>query len=154
MPSRQVRDIVDHVRSYHRNLSQQLDFFDKQIDKAVAPRLEMLINYMARHEQNFEKLLTKYESEASSRVLNTWLKFVPDESVDRALMHLNLHTGMDADEILGVVLNFDKSLIALYRELADETPLTDVHELFTDLMKMEDSKDRQYSLSVLKISDA
>ncbi len=154
MPSRQVRDIVEHVRFYHRNLSQQLDSFDKQLDKSANPRFEMLVSYMARHEQNFEKLLAKYESEASRRVLNTWLKFVPDESLDRTLKHLDLHNGMDADEILGVVLKFDKSLIELYQELADETPLPEVHELFTDLLKMEDSKDRQYAMSVLEIYDA
>ncbi len=153
MPSRQVRDVVDHVRSYHRNLAQQLDALGK-LEKAANARLELLLNYMARHENNIEKALAKYEVDAEKNVLDTWLKFVPDESLDRALRHLDLHDGMDAEDVLGAVLSFDKSLIELYQELADETPLPEVHELFTDLLKMEDSKDRQYALSVLEISDA
>jgi hypothetical protein len=153
MPSCQVRDVIDHVRSYHRHLAKQLESLGK-LENAAHPRMQLLLNYMGRYEKHFEKALGKYEAGAEKSVLDTWLKYVPDDSLDRALKHLDLHDGMDAGDILRVVLSFDKSLIELFQELAEETPLPDVNDLFTDLLRMEDSKDRQYAISVLEISDA
>lgn len=61
---------------------------------------------------------------------------------------------MSADEILRVVLTFDQALIDLYRELAGETAVPRVQELFGKLLKLEERKDRQFSVSVLGLSDA
>ncbi len=63
MPSRQVRDVIDRVRSHHTNLAKQLESFAK-LESTSHSRLQLLLNYMSRHEKHFEKALGKYEAVA------------------------------------------------------------------------------------------
>ncbi len=150
MASCQIKDILNHVRGYHRSLRNQLESLSHW---ETDDRLQLLLNYMARHELNFEKALAAYEADAATGILNTWLKFVPDETIENALRHLVIADNTSVEEILATVLEFDKMLIDLYRELADETPIPRVQELFKHLLEMETSKDRQYTLSSLEFSD-
>lgn len=150
MPPRQVKDIVDHIRSYHRALAKRLK---ESSQHEADPRLRLLLEYMSRHEQNFETALARVEQVAAKGLLNTWLKFVPEETVETALQQLEIRDDMDADEILATVLSFDKKLTDLYRELADTAPTPTIQELFSSLLEMESSKDRQFAMSVLGISD-
>ncbi len=148
MPSRQVKDILDHVRGYHHKLGRR---FSELSARESDERLALLLKYLAGHEKKFEESLAAYEDDAAKEVLNTWLKFVPDETIDGALKHFDLRDDMDADEIIAAVLAFDKSLIDLYRQLADKAPIARIQEVFMNLLQMEESKDRQYARSVLDL---
>ena len=150
MPVYQVKDILEHIRAYHRSLSQQLDELSVH---ETDERLRLLTKHIARHEVNFNRALARYEHGTAQGVLNTWLRFVPEESVDSALKEIQLSDDMSAEEILASVLAFDQSLIELYHELTDETPLPRIQELFNNLLEMERNNERQFSLTVLGLSD-
>ncbi len=150
MPPLQIKDILDHVRDYHDKLGSRLvELSQNESDE----RLTLLLEYMARHERDFSKALSRYDSDYAKGLLNTWLKFVPEASIKAALHNMCLRDDMTPDEILATVLSFDKMLIAFYRELADQTSIPRVQEFFSNLLEMEQSKDRQFSMSVLGLSD-
>lgn len=148
MASRQVKDILDHIRACHHKMSEKLTGSGgHQSDE----RLGLLLKYMARHEQHFDDALADYEKDAAKGVLDTWLPFVNEETLDAALKNIEFRDDMTPDEIVGAILEFDKSLLELYRELASETSIPHVRELFLNLLEMEENKDHQYARSVLDI---
>ncbi len=150
MPSMQVKDVLDDIRGYHRSLAEQLESLEShQQDE----RIQLLLEYMARHEDNFEKTLAGYKLDTATGIHNTWLKYVPDDAITDSLEHLDFRNEMSADEILRVVLTFDQALFGLYCELAGETASPGVQELFGKLLKLEDRKDRQFSVNALGLFD-
>lgn len=143
MPSKQVKDILDHVRSAHHQLNQTC----KRLGAEEADsRLQMLLEYLGRHEERFCLALKRYEENAGGKgVLETWLKFPSDEDIEDALKDLDLHAGMSAEEIIQQVLSFDARLIALYRNLENSVPSSQVRAFFADLAQLEEGHEHQYA---------
>lgn len=143
MPSKQVKDLLDHIRSVHH----QLNKLCRELS-ACEPdsRLQLLLEYIGRHEEAFNSAVRRYEKEANVKsAMDTWLQFSVDESIDEAFHDLDLHAGMTAEEIVEQVLSFDAKLMTLYHDLADSTSSSQVRELFTDLLQMAEGKQHQYA---------
>lgn len=150
MASLQIKEILDHIRRYHHQLANQLEELKSHQSD---PRIRLLLEYMSRHEINFEKTLSGYEKDTAKSILETWIKYVPDDAITQAANQLKLHDEMSAGDILAAVIEFDRALTDMYRELADETSVPRVQELFTKLIDLEDRKDRKLSISVLELAD-
>ncbi|QDU75795.1 hypothetical protein Pan97_28370 [Bremerella volcania] len=143
MPSKQVKDILDHVRAVHHQLNKAC----KQLSASEPDtRLQLLLDYVGRHEEAFNIALRRYEKEANAKAaIDTWLQFSADETINEALREMDLHPGMTAEEIVEQVLSFDAKLMALYRDLAESTSSAQVRELFSDLIQMAEGKQHQYA---------
>ncbi|PQO43923.1 hypothetical protein [Blastopirellula marina] len=143
MPSKQVKDILDHVRAAHQQVKKVCDELRGHEPDA---RLQLLLEYIGRHEEAFNTALQLYEQDARGKgLLETWLQFSADEAIDEDFAALRLSEGMQADEIVQQVLDFDAKLVALYRDLATSTSSEHVQELFNDLAQLEEDKERQYA---------
>lgn len=145
MPSTQVKDILEHIRTFHHQVS---EYYKELSSQEPDERVELLLQYLARHEENFNETLGKYEEEAAQGVLDTWLQFAADDTIDAALQPIELDKNMDPDEIIRYAMILDRRLIQLYREIADSTGVSSVRDLFSNLILMEESKDRQYARSL------
>lgn len=143
MPSKQVKDILDHIRSVHH----QLNKVCHQLSASEPDeRLQLLLTYIGRHEEAFNRAIRQYEKEANVKMaVDTWLQFSADNTVDDAFRELDLHAGMTAEEIVEQVLSFDAKLMELYRDLADSTSSSQVRELFSNLVQMAEGKQHQYA---------
>lgn len=146
----QLKDVFDHVRQCHRLLKAKLNCV---LITESDPRLQLLLRYIARHEQHIEETLRQYEASAANGLLNTWIKYRPDESLNSALSEVKFNDTMSADEILAAVLEFDSLIIDVFKDIANSTPIPSVQELFVNLLRMEENQDCQYSLSVLQQND-
>ena len=71
--------------------------------------------------------------------------------LERAFRKIDFRPDVSVDDLIHCALELDHSLSELYRELAGETFSLRVQELFTDLLEMERSKDRQYTRSALVV---
>lgn len=150
MASLQIKTILDHIRGYHLRLAEQLESLEcRESD----PRIRLLLDYMARHEINFEKTLAGYKKDTAKSILDTWIKYVPDAEILDAAKGLNLRDEMPADEVVAAVMKFDRALIDMYRELVSETAVPRVQELFAKVIELEERKDRQVSISLLEMAD-
>ncbi|MFQ5731254.1 MAG: hypothetical protein ACE5KM_04780, partial [Planctomycetaceae bacterium] len=125
MPARKVKDIVDHIRACHARLSEQYADFGNQ---HTNERIRLLLAFMAQHEQSFEASLADYEHDAATGILDTWIPFVPEEALNDALEDLELHDGMDPEDVISDALALDRKLIDLYRHLASETAVPRIQE--------------------------
>ena len=147
MPSKQIRDIFDQVRSFHRKLAK---LYEELSEMEQDERLKCLLKYMGRHEEAFENALSQHESSSAKSILDTWVQFADGESLERALAEADIHANMKVEEIIQHALAVDKTLIELYRDLAASTAAPRVQELFSSLAEMEENKDHQYARSLLE----
>ena len=147
MSSKRVRDILSRVREFHHRLAKLYQGLskDQQDEKG-----RLLLQYMGRHEAEFERCLARYEREAVEGILDSWVRFADDDSLNLVLCEVPLRADMTPEELIECALKFDDALLALYRHLADSTTAPRVQELFATLAEMEENKEHRYARSLLE----
>ena len=140
MAAVQVRDILDSIAGFYRRLS---ELCTTARQNTQGERLPYLLEYIAAHELQLATSVEQFEETAESGLLDTWLQFGADESLDGILAQLNIQSDMPEDDIVREVLNVDSKLIALYEALAGETSSPHVEELFEGLAQMQEARERQ-----------
>ncbi len=107
-----------------------------------------LLEYIAYHEGQLGTGIGEFEENAEECLLDTWLQFGADETLDGILKQLKLTPAMTEDEVLAAALKVDAQLITLYEELAGESSVPHVRELFEALAKMQEARERQLARAV------
>lgn len=150
MASETVRDIIDHVRAVHSQLSW---FYQTLGDTAEKERLRMLLQYVSRHERNLEQALAKYQETASRSLMNTWFKTAQDNPVRTCLQNVVITADMSTDEVIRIVLAMDRCLVDTFSRIAETAPADDVKALFRDLVRMEERQDHKLMRDALELED-
>jgi len=145
MASVQVRDILDSIRAFYGQLSERFRQAEQTIQGGQLP---YLLEYIAIHEGQLGTGIEAFEENAEDTLLDTWLQFGADETLKDILQQLKLTPDMSEDEVLAVALRIDSQLIALYEELAGESSIRQVSELFEALAKMQEARERQLARAV------
>ncbi len=146
MPSLQIRSILDSFRNFYGELA---ECFQSQVVSSTGQQLPYLCQYIAEHEREIQKAIDNFENEtADEALLDTWLQFGADETLRRILDELELRAGMTEDDVIGEALKADAKIIALYRELAGESGVPDVRELFEGFANMQNARTRQLARAI------
>ena len=133
----QTRDILNHARDFHRQVS---EFYKRLSDKAEKQRVKMLLDYMSRHESNLERSMAKYQEATSKEVLDTWFQYTHDEDTLALCRDTEFKPDMTVEEVVRVALRLDDCLIKLYREMAARTDCNEAREIFKNLLALEESE--------------
>jgi rubrerythrin len=142
----QVRDVLKRVKGIYHQLR---DYYEDLGDEAKDEKLRLLLDYMSRHEEYIDAALADYEPQAAESTLNTWLQYIPDESLRRTFEEARFEPGMSRDEVIETALRLDQALIELYEFLAESRTVPKVQELFASLVEMERKKNYQYAWATL-----
>jgi hypothetical protein len=142
MPAVQVREIVDRIREYHRQLA---EYYQDAAQSNDDQKIRFLLKYMGKHEQAIDWALADYEELAAHGVLETWIPFPPEPSLEQMFAKAEITVDMTTDQIVARALELDQKLIEFYKLLASSTRASNVQELFEDLVTNEDAKDHQYA---------
>lgn len=145
MSSVQIRDILESLRSFYRQLSEQ---FTLERQRVSGGQLPFLLEYIAAHEKQLESSVEEFEESTDAGLLDTWLQFGADEALENILSQLDLHEGMAEDDILAAALQVDDRLIALYRQLAGESSVPQVQDLFDGFTNMQEARERQLARAI------
>lgn len=145
MAAVQIRDILKSLRTFYGQLSER---FALQQQRVSGEKLPYLLEYIAAHEKQIAAGFREIETSTDPGVLDTWLQFGADETLQNILSQLDLHEGMTENDILAAALQVDDRLIALYRELAGESSIPHVQELFEGFAKMQDARERQLARAI------
>lgn len=127
----QVRDVVSHIQAAHKQLR---DALEQPRPDARDPRTRVMLEVLGREEQQLQVALAKYLADGSQALLDTWLQYVPDEDLLTTLHSIRFTRDMSPDEAVARKLEFDEALMALLRQLADETAVPQVREFFSSLL--------------------
>lgn len=140
MAFQRTRDILEHAKSFHEQLSA---FYGRLSDTAAKDRIKVLLNYMSRHEQHLVEALSGLESDAARKVLDTWFKFGPEMPACTCFECMDLQPDMTLEQITQAALKVDRCLVDFYRQAVEKAVSQDVKDLFTRLLEMEQKEETE-----------
>lgn len=145
-----VAEIVDFLETYHRQLR---DYYLKHRDTVNSERLQMLLDYISRHEKNIQDVLTTIQEKDRDIILKTWIQYVPfNESIltEEQLTDPN----QDIDIVVQQVFDLDDNLIRFYDKIIHQSGISGpVKEFFQQLITMEETKKKQVAKTAQKIKN-
>lgn len=145
-----VKDILDYSRTLHehaRNLYEQLR------DQTQRERVDMMLHLLAEHENTLAKSLADYQQDVSRKVLDEWHQFEPGSIADALAGCEAIHDDISVDELVSIALKIDDYLIDLYKHILAETTSSDARNLFTNLVRLEESEKMRTVRAALSADD-
>ncbi len=144
MRFRQLKDILEWTRQFHARIAQRF-----AREPGVSERAGMLLGYLADHEEKLAAAIEHFESDADSRLLNSWFQVATGFDALPSETEL-CKTLEDADEltIINLVVSCHDQIIHAYKELQGHTGIESVKEVLDDLIQLEQNK------KILMVRDA
>lgn len=139
----QVRDILNVAVEFHRRLK---DFYRRLGEQTDRDRIQILLDHMSRHEEDFEQAMAKYNQERSKELLDTWMQYTPDQRSLDVPEPETLRADMTVDEVVATALDLDEKLVRFYSEAAHLAKTPEVKHLFEELTQQQ--QDAQAKLKV------
>lgn len=148
----QVRDILNVAVEFHRHLK---EFYDQLAEQADRDRVQILLDYMSRHERDFERAMAEYDDRGSKELLDTWMQYTPDQRALGVPGPEAWREDMTVDEVVETALDLDKKLVEFYGQAAQMARTPEVRHLFEELtQQQQDERERlKVNASSLKHSE-
>lgn len=151
MKAETVDDLVNWTRDTHARLARALR---RGADQQTRTRSELLMRYLADHEAALEKIVGEYEGRADFGTLGTWVyDYVTEHPVrvDRLSQHPD--ADLDVDEISADIFAVHQQLIELYRYLLGRADTTEVRDLVSELLALEEHEAMRLAQQVNRLTD-
>ena len=148
MPSccKQVREFVDFGKHLHGKLKA---LFDELNEHAQLERVKMLLDFLSRHEEHMEESLARFEKESRHGILEAWLEYSPGLDVNKVMCKFHLSENPSSDEIIQLALDFDDTLVNLYKEVAEKVNDSKAKEVFKNLLQLEEKEKIQVARAAM-----
>lgn len=145
-----VKDVVDHSRRLHQQISQ---LYRDMSQKHSQERVKMLLDYLQRHEQHLEEALCQFEKDKSQKVLDSWFQYAPDQDLTQVLAEIAVHDQMSTDEVIAMALKLDDYFIELYENMVESSHSSDAKSVFQNLLDMEKQEKIRTARTALTLQD-
>jgi rubrerythrin len=147
---KQVKDFVHFGKQLHGEIAALLERLDEQ---AELERVRMLLDYVARHEHHMEESLARYEKDTRSGILEAWLEYSPELNVETAMAKCVIPEHPGSDDVVRIALEYDQTLVDLYREVAAKVNDRKVKEVLSNLLQLEEREMTQVSRAAMSFAD-
>jgi hypothetical protein len=134
MTFQQVHDIFNRVRDYHRQFRDAAAHVQRESGNAS---VEWIANGIREHEQNWQIALAMDSSNDEVQILETWIQYVPDESLVQELEAIVVTKEMTINDVAELAIRFHSTLLNLYTALSNQVSAPRAQELFTRLAELE-----------------
>lgn len=144
-------DLIDWTRQLHEHLSRCLAH-DATLHKDE--RARMLLDYIARHEAELERIVAGFEQQADLNVLNTrtydYLNHRPIKTLGNGDGH---YSTLDFDQISREIFAFHDQVIDLYRNLIAKAEIPEIETLLQSLLSMEEHEAMRLASQIGRMND-
>lgn len=137
MSATTVQDLIEQVRVYHGRLE---GLFSRVQGEASTERLQMVAEYLRRHQDHLQRALDELEDETESTILNTYFKYTPQDSPLDELGTVSLNGDTPVEEVVRRLLELDQRLVNWMRELGEKADAPSVQDFFRRLAEMEEEE--------------
>lgn len=145
-----VRDMFDKVRKLHQEVAD----FARHIDgQAPGERVHLVLDYLARHEQNMAKCIADYEHGAAHRILDTSFANLTSLDVEHLCGELTLGEEITPEDVIRLAVNVDTGLSRLYREASEKAASDEVRQLFETLHALNERETRRMVRDMVEVND-
>lgn len=149
MQFEQVKDVLNHVIAYHNELSSE---YAKLAEQAHDTRVQMLLNYLAEHEEKLRAGLEGYQSGDHRSVLDTWMQNAPNIGHPKVLEELKgCLCCATFDEVRDLARRIHDTLADMYRSLASQAAIADERQLFESLADRQNAENRRLSRDAARL---
>lgn len=145
-----VKDVVEHSRQLHHQIS---DFYHDLGEAASQIRVKMLLEYLERHERQFEDMLKRFEEDKSQKIWDEWFQYAPDNDLNELLSELNVSDDMSTDDVVLIALKLDDYFIELYKDMVQNSASSDVKAVFQNLVELEEKEKIRTARTALEMND-
>jgi hypothetical protein len=147
-----TKDVLDHARRFHREVS---DFYGRLSGQPQQERVKILLDYMSRHEKHLEESLTQYEEGVSGKILNTWFQYPPPRETLDLCKNLTMegNENLTVDQVIKLALELDECLVTLYKAMVEAAETEEVKEIFENLLAMEKQEKMNLVRDALQFDD-
>lgn len=147
---KQVHEFVAFGKQIHGKLKELYEALNEQ---AQLERVKMLLDFLSRHEEHLEESLARFEKDTRHGILQAWLEYSPNLDVDAVMGSHSLRENPSTDEIIQLALDFDDTLVNLYREVSEKVNDSKVKAVFQNLLQLEEKEKVQVARAAMMLWD-
>lgn len=150
MSFKTVRDVLELSQDIHSSAS---NLYEQLREQTQRERVDMLLKFLSRHEDEMAEVLAKVAADVNDRVLDEWHQ-TELTSVAQILDGCKeCHPDISVDELVSMALRVDDSLISLYKHMASESSTDDARQLFNNLVLLEENEKMKTARAALSTND-
>lgn len=144
-------DLTAWTRDLHKSLAQCLAHC---AHLHRDERASMLLEYLASHELEIEKMVESFERQADPKAAGTYLyDYIPHNPITAHLACDEHYAKLDATAIFVEVTDFHEQIISLYRSLVGKAEIQEAAELMQSLLDMEEHEAKRLVRQVERMDD-
>ncbi len=145
MSFNQTWEVLDHARGFHRRL---ILFYEDLLDAATQEETCELIEELIAHEQMLEGRLKEYEESVSDNMLDTFFKYMIDDT-EKHFSEYDMPETVGSAYVITATRHFDECLSRFYQEMAKKALSVELRDILENLQEMEQRE--QLVLSKLEL---
>lgn len=144
-------DLIEWTRQLHGKLAKCLAHCASHHSDE---RASMLLEYLASHETDMEKMVAAFERQADPKAAHTYVyDYIPHNPITTHLVCDDHYTKLDADAISAEVFDFHEQIISLYRSLVSKAEIPEAKELMQALLDMEEHETKRLVRQTERMDD-
>lgn len=129
MSYQKIREILDAIRKFHRQLRRELENAYPHADDA---RSKTLLRSLRRAENEMDAALAQYKKDGEQS-LDAWIQYVPSEELEDLMLTGHLPQNSSPEQMLQWKQNVDEALAAFYRRLGNQVSDPKIRDLLESL---------------------
>ncbi|MAC33280.1 ATPase [Parahaliea mediterranea] len=144
-------DLIEWTRELHAKLAKCLAHC---ASRHGDERASMLLEYLASHETEMEKMVAAFERQADPKAAHTYVyDYIPHNPITTHLDCDDHYAKLDADAISAEVFDFHEQIIDLYQSLVGKAEIREAAELVQSLLAMEEHETKRLVRQVERMDD-
>tara|TARA_R110000787_G_scaffold198107_1_gene309326 strand:- start:169 stop:627 length:459 start_codon:yes stop_codon:yes gene_type:complete len=151
MEIRTFFDLIDWTRKLHGKLAECLAHC---ASRHSDERASLLLEYLASHEAEMEKMVAAFERQADPKAGRTYVcDYMPHPTITTHLVCDDHYAKLDAHAISAEVFDFHEQIISLYQTLKGKAEIREAAELVQSLLDMEQQETKRLVRQVERMHD-
>ena len=150
MTYKTVKDVLDFGRQLHEALARQYTELEQL---STSERAQLMLGYLARHEQRLAEALRGYEEDAANGILRTWLQYAPRLDAGPLVEKIRDVDLNDVEAVVAAALAVDDHLLAIYREIEEQADIEALREVARSLQQIERNEEHLLARDALRLHD-
>ena len=150
MSFKTVRDVLQLSQDVHENAA---ILYEQLRDQTQRERIDMLLKFLSKHEEELAQTLAKVQQDVSERILDEWHQTELTSIANVLDGCKQCHPDISVQELVSLALKVDDSLISLYRHMSSEASTDEARQLFNNLVVLEENEKMKTARAALSVND-
>jgi hypothetical protein len=129
-----IEEILGHIESFENSVT---ELFEHIHDETHDEGVRLLTDYIGRHRHRTFAELERCCQDEIERIKKLPLQYQPDIPGEHTIKEVQLSADASPLEILKAAIEFDESMVKMYKQIASQPLAHEVKELFEGLTTYE-----------------